>query len=164
MSLLAICQAIQDSAIAMQLRGSTLVWPAIEAVHVLSLSLSVGMIALVDLRLIGAIMPDEPFTDVIDQTKPWTTAGFALAFITGVLLFWSEAGQLYSSYSFRFKLGCIALLGVNAFIFHSTIFRAVNQWNQSPAPPRRAQFAGWFGIIFWAAVIFCGRWTAYHLN
>ena len=139
-------------------------WPAIEATHVLSLALSVGTIILVDLRLIGATMRDEPVTDVIEQTQPWTLAGFILAFISGIFLFWSEAGRLYPSYSFRIKMVCIALLGVNALLFHSGIYQSVDEWNRSKGTPPRAKFAGWFGLIFWMVVIFCGRWTAYNLK
>lgn len=164
MSIESICQAIQDSSVGMSLRESTYMWPAIEAAHVLSLALSVGTIILVDLRLIGATMRNEPFTDVIEQTSPWSAAGFIVAFISGIFLFWSEAGRLYPSYSFRIKLLCIALLGVNALLFHSGIYKSVDQWNRSTAVPPRAKFAGWFGLIFWMVVIFCGRWTAYNLK
>jgi hypothetical protein len=163
-SIQSICQAIQDSSVGTGLRESTYTWPAIEAIHVLSLALSVGTILLVDLRLIGAAMRDEPVTDVIEQTQPWTLAGFILAFVSGAFLFWSEAARLYPSYSFRVKLVCIALLGVNALLFHSTIYKSVDKWNRSPATPMRARMAGWFGLIFWAVVIFCGRWTAYNLK
>jgi hypothetical protein len=164
MSIESICQAIQDSSVGMGLRESTYMWPAIEATHVLSLALSVGTIILVDLRLIGATMRDEPVTDVIEQTQPWTFGGFILAFISGIFLFWSEAGRLYPSYSFRIKMVCIALLGVNALLFHSGIYKTVDQWNRSRATPQRAKVAGWFGLIFWMVVIFCGRWTAYNLK
>ena len=163
MSIQSICQAIQDSSIGMQLRGSRIVWPAIEAVHVMSLALSVGTIVLVDLRLIGVLMKDEPFTDVIEQTQPWTFTAFGIAFVSGILLFWSEAGKLYPSYPFRIKMACIALLGLNALFFHKTIYKSVDKWNRSAVTPLRARMAGWFGLIFWCVVIFFGRWTAYNL-
>jgi hypothetical protein len=132
--------------------------------HVLSLALSVGTIVLVDLRLIGATMRNDSVTDVIEQTRPYTFTGFTLAFVTGIILFWSEAGRLYPSYSFRFKMVCIVLLGINALIFHRTIYRSVDKWNTAAMTPPRARFAGWFGLIFWMLVIFLGRWTAYNLK
>jgi hypothetical protein len=164
MSLESICQAIQESRIGMGLRESPVLWPCIEATHVLSLALSVGTIALVDLRLIGFIMKDQPVTDVIEQTQPWTFTGFGLAFLSGALLFWSEAFRVYPSWSFRMKMACIPLLGLNALLFHKTIYKSVDQWNTSSVVPMRARMAGWFGLVFWAVVIFCGRWTAYNLQ
>jgi hypothetical protein len=96
--------------------------------------------------------------------QPWTLAGFLLAFVSGIFLFWSEAGRLYPSFSFRVKLACIVLLGVNAMYFHATAYKNVDKWNKGVATPAAAKFAGWFGLIFWMVVIFCGRWTAYNLK
>src|SRR5580704_3427754 len=70
MSIFEICQWIQDSSIGTGIRESTYVFPLIEATHVLGLAVSVGTIAIVDLRLIGATMRDQPVTDVIEQLQP----------------------------------------------------------------------------------------------
>jgi len=164
MSLFTICQWIQQSSVGTQIRESTYVFPLIEATHVLGLAVSVGTIAIVDLRLIGATMTKEPVTDVIEQLQPWTLSGFAAMFISGALLFWSEAARLYPSYSYRFKFLFMFMLGVNALLFHSTTYRSVDKWNNHAVTPFRARMAGWIGITFWAAVIFCGRWTAYNLK
>lgn len=164
MSIQSICQAISDSSVGTQLRESTYVWPGIEALHVLSLALSVGTIVLVDLRLIGATLRNESVTDVIEQTLPYSITGFVLAFVSGIILFWSEAGKLYQSYPFRFKLVAIVLAGANALWFHSNIFKSVDKWNKDRITPPQARFAGWFGLIFWMVVIFFGRWTAYNLK
>jgi hypothetical protein len=164
MSIFEICQWIQTSSIGTQIRESTYMFPIIEGTHVLGLAVSVGTITLVDLRLIGATMRDEPVTDVIEQLQPYTLAGFVSMFISGSLLFWSEAARLYPSYPFRIKMICLFFLGVNALFFHSTIYKTVDKWNKSAITPIRARMAGWFGITFWAVVIFFGRWTAYNLK
>jgi hypothetical protein len=109
-------------------------------------------------------MTKEPVTDVIEQLQPLTLSGFAAMFISGALLFWSEAARLYPSYSYRVKFLAIFLLGINALLFHSTIYQSVDKWNNDAITPARARMAGWFGITFWAVVIFCGRWTAYNLK
>jgi hypothetical protein len=164
MSIFSICQWIQDSSIGTQIRESTYVFPLVEATHVIGLAVSVGTIAIVDLRLIGAAMKDEPVTDVIEQLQPWTLGGFIAMFLSGALLFWSEAARLYPSYSYRIKLIFVVLAGINALLFHSTIFQSVDKWNRAAVTPLRARMAGWIGITFWAVVIFCGRWTAYNLK
>jgi hypothetical protein len=164
MSLFEICKWISDSSIGTQIRESTYVFPIIEGLHVLGLAVSVGTIAIVDLRLIGITMKKEKVTDVIEQLQPLTLTGFALMFISGILLFWSEAARLYPSYSYRIKFIFIALLGVNALLFHSGIYQSVDKWNLDSVTPSRARLAGWIGITFWAVVIFCGRWTAYNLK
>jgi hypothetical protein len=164
MSLFTICQWIQDSSIGTSIRESTYVFPLVEATHVLGLAVSVGTIAIVDLRLIGATMTKEPVTDVIEQLQPWTLSGFAAMFLSGALLFWSEAARLYPSYSYRVKFLFLFLLGINALLFHTTIYKSVDKWNNDAVTPFRARMAGWIGITFWGVVIFCGRWTAYNLK
>ena len=84
-------------------------------------------------------------------------------FISGAFLFWSEAARLYPSYSYRAKFVLIFLLGINALLFHTTIYKSVDKWNtQAPrrfAPKWRAGSAlrsGWSN--------FFGRWTAYNLK
>src|SRR6185437_1866405 len=131
MSLFTICQWIQESSIGTGIRESTYVFPLVEATHVLGLAVSVGAIAIVDLRLIGATMTDEPVTDVIEQLQPLTIAGFVTMFLSGALLFWSEAARLYPSYSYRTKFVFIFLLGINALLFHKTIYKTVDKWNNS---------------------------------
>ena len=165
MSLFDICQWIQDSSIGTGIRESTYVFPLIEATHVLGLAVSVGTIAIVDLRLIGATMTKEPVTDVIEQLQPWTLSGFVV-----------DVPQRRSSCSGRKQPGCIPatatgpsscflfLLGVNALLFHTTIYKSVDKWNNDAITPFRARMAGWIGITFWAVVIFMGRWTAYNLK
>jgi uncharacterized membrane protein SirB2 len=164
MSIFEICQWIQDSSIGTQIRESTYVFPVVEGLHVIGLAISVGTIAIVDLRLIGVTMKKERVTDVIEQLQAMTLTGFALMFISGILLFWSEAARLYPSYSYRIKFIFIALLGINAALFHSSIYQTVDKWNNDAVTPWRARMAGWIGITFWAVVIFCGRWTAYNLK
>lgn len=164
MSIFEICQWIQDSNIGTQIRESTYFFPIVEGLHVIGLAISVGTIAIVDLRLIGVTMKKDRVTDVIEQLQPMTLTGFALMFISGILLFWSEAARLYPSYSYRVKFIFIALLGINALLFHSTIYQSVDKWNTDAITPWRARLAGWIGITFWAVVIFCGRWTAYNLK
>ena len=54
MSLYEICQALQDSAVGTSIRESIWTFPIIETVHVLGLAVSVGILVMLDLRLVGA--------------------------------------------------------------------------------------------------------------
>jgi hypothetical protein len=56
----------------------------------------------------------------------------------------------------------IALAGINAFVFHRTVFRWVAEWDLTPAIPRRAQVAGFSSLGLWSIVVICGRMQAYN--
>jgi hypothetical protein len=161
MSLFSFCDWLQNTALSTGIRESVWTFPAIETVHLMSLGVSVGTIMFVDLRLIGKVMPDRPVRDVIDQLQPWTLWGFAVQFLTGILLFLSEPLRCYYSAFFAMKFVLLALLGLNALVFHRTVYRSVAQWNEAIAVPARARIAGYVSLTLWACVILLGRGIAY---
>jgi hypothetical protein len=161
MTLLELCHRLQDSAIGTALLESQYVWLVIESVHVLSLSLSVGLLFIADLRLIGKFRRHEPVSDVLDQLRPWMLAGFAVMFLSGGLLFWSEAATVYASLWFRLKILFLFLAGANALLFETRLGRNLASWNTLEQPPVGAKIAGWTSILCWTAVIVFGRWVAY---
>ncbi|HUI81011.1 MAG TPA: DUF6644 family protein [Bryobacteraceae bacterium] len=161
MSLLSICQWIQQTPTSTGIRESQWVFPIIEATHLLSLAVSVGTIVFVDLRLIGAAMRRQPVSDVIGQLQPWALRGFALMFLSGGLLFWSEPLRCYHSVFFQAKFVVLALLGINALMFHSGVYRSVAAWDKAPDIPLRAKFAGYVSLTLWTSVILLGRGIAY---
>ena len=78
MSILSICQWLQDTSIGTSIRQSIWVFPVIETPHVLALSISVGLLLVSDLRLMGYIMKRRPVSEVYEQIKSWMFTGFAI--------------------------------------------------------------------------------------
>jgi hypothetical protein len=156
-----ICLWLYDSRIGTAIRESTNMFPIIETVHVLGITLLVGTVAVVDLRLLGVVFRREKFSDVLGQMLPLTWAGFAVMFVSGFLLFWSEAAKSYGNPAFRIKVLLLLLVGLNPLIFHSTIYRKVAEWDDAPVAPRQAQMSALFSLTLWAAIIVAGRAIAY---
>jgi hypothetical protein len=59
------------------------------------------------------------------------------------------------------KVILLATAGVNAFIFHTTVFRDLDAWDQDAATPWRAKLAGGFSLVVWIGVVAMGRALAY---
>ena len=161
MSLLSICQWIQDTTIGQSLSGSIWMFPIIETTHVLGLSISVGLLMVSDLRLMGYIMKKRPVSEVYEQIKPWMFIGFTIMVITGIFLFWSQAVKAYSSIFFKAKIILLVVAAINAIAFERGIYRKIGEWDNALIPPRQARIAGWVSLILWAAIITCGRTMAY---
>lgn len=161
MSLLSMCEHAEATALSVAIRESTLLFPVIEGVHVLALALSLGTIMFVDLRLLGWAMRRTPVDAVVEQLQPWTIAGFALMFLSGGLLFWSEPVKCITTPAFIIKMLAIAILGLNMLSFHFGIYRTVAQWGQGELLPSPAKRAGAVSLALWVLVVFTGRWTAY---
>jgi hypothetical protein len=159
--LYSFCLWLQNTPWGTAIRESTLVFPIIETIHVLALSLSVGTVALFDLRLLGLSFRREPVSQVMSQIMPWSTAGFVVMFVTGGLLFWSQALKAYGSVYFRIKLVLLLLAGVNALVFQLTLYRSMATWDKAEVTPLRARLAGGLSLALWIGIIAAGRTMAY---
>jgi hypothetical protein len=164
MPALALFQWLQSRAWTTALRESRYMFPLVETIHVLGLAGSVGLILVADLRLIGVFLRDESVADVMTQHRRWMWMGFMSMFLSGALLFCSEAAKCYMSGTFRAKMVFLLLAGLNALMFESTLGRRVSLWGEAADTPFGARFAGWMSLACWAGVILFGRWTAYGLK
>jgi len=161
MSVLDLCQWLQATSIGTYIRESEKLFPIINGIHVLGLALSVGTIVWFDLRLLGVSMRHRSVSEVFAGVMPWSFVGFAVMFISGGLLFWSEAVRAWSNPFFKIKLAFMLLAGLNALAYQLTLYPRMADWDKLPIPPRRARLAGLLSIIFWTIIIAAGRTTAY---
>lgn len=163
MSIVEICQWLQDMPAATALRESQYMFPIVEGAHLLGLALMMAPVLMFDLRLVGVLWKDQPATQIRNQFLPITFAGAILMVVTGLLLFWSEALKCWNSPYFRIKAILLVMTVINAAIFHSTVDRKITEWESDPNPPGNAKMAGYASIVLWTAVIFAGRYTAYNI-
>ena len=157
MSILELCQWISNTQVGTFIRESTWSFPIILGLHSLGLSLSVGTLFWFDLRLLGLIMRRQRVSEVYRQLMPWMLSGFVLMFITGGLLFWSQAEYVYEDVYFRIKMLLLPLAAANAFVYHRLTERTRAAWDDSPLPPRPARIAGAVSIVLWTTIIVMGR-------
>ena len=161
MSIMEFCKMLENSSVGVNIRESSVLFPVIEGLHVLGLSISVGLILISDLRLAGVLLRKRTAREVWSNFLPWLTPGFILMTITGGLLFWSHALAAYNSIAFRVKLVLLFLAAVNAAVYHLTVYRRMNEWDTADVPPIGARFAGWASLVLWICVITMGRIMAY---
>jgi hypothetical protein len=161
-NLVAWCEWLEHTRIATQIRESLWVFPAIETTHLLAMIVFVGSIGSLDLRLLGLAWRSERVSQLTSRVLPWAITGFFVMALTGSLLFISNAAKLYvNNTMFQFKLGLIALAGINALAFHFTIYQRVTAWDLSPVTPLHARLAGAASLLLWIGVVTAGRWTGF---
>jgi hypothetical protein len=117
---------------------------------------------MLDLRLLGLTMRRVAVSEVAGRLLPWTVAGFLIMIISGALLFYGIPVRTYQNIFFRIKVVLLVLSGLNAWVFHSTVYRKVAQWDLEPVPPPRARIAGALSILFWTGIVAAGRMIAYN--
>ena len=162
MSPLEVCRWLESTPGSIALHESIWVYPIVESVHVLTLSVFLGLTVMVDLRLLGASLSATPVSQVMRRLLPWMLAGFAVMVVSGALLFYAAPVRTYSNMFFRMKMTFLVMAGLNVAVFHFTISRTMLQWDLGMRPPLCARLAAGVSLALWAAIAVCGRMIAYN--
>jgi hypothetical protein len=136
------------------------VYPLVEAVHILGITILVGSVAMFDLRLLG-LSRHLLVTDLAQHLLPWAYASFAVVFLSGFLLFATDAPAIAINPAFRLKLGLILSAGINAIVFHWKVYPSVQRWNRGTTSPWKVRAIAALSLLLWVAVIICGCLIAY---
>jgi len=136
-------------------------FPAVETVHVMAITTVIGLIVIVDLRLIGLAAISYPITRLSRALLPATWIAFILSVITGALLFSTQPVTYFGNTAFRIKMLLILLAGINMLVFHRISMRSIASWDRDAPVPARARLAGLLSLVIWVAVVACGRWIGF---
>ncbi len=161
MSLFRFCEWLASTPGSIALHESRYMFLIVLTVHVLTLTVFVGMALMIDLRLLGVTMKRVPVSEVVGRLLPWSAAGLLVMVASGALLFYSAPLVRYDNLFFRFKMVVLVLAALNAWIFHVTVFRRVAEWDLDAIPPRAARLMGGLSLVSWAVIITAGRMMAY---
>lgn len=143
------------------LHESLYMYAIVETIHVVAITLFVGTIAMIDLRVLGLALNRSPVSQVLRRLLPWTVVGFVILIVTGALLFYAIPERTFHSFWFRAKMLLLVLAGLNVWRFHRAYGLTPGDWDMGPAPAR-ARFSALASLTLWIGVIFFGRFIAYN--
>jgi len=143
--------------------GESWWFPLLESVHVVGITLVVGSILMVDLRLLGVAARSYAVSRVSKEMVPWTWGAFAVSVITGIGMFMTRAQHYMENPAFQVKLWLLLLAGVNMVALHFVGLRHIAQWDTERKTPGLAKLAGALSLVVWTGVLLAGRWTG-HLS
>ena len=138
------------------LKDATWVFAITETIHIMVLTVLLGTIFVVDLRLLGFGLKRRSAAQLARDLMPWTLTSIILMTLTGVALFMSEARRLSQSGPFFYKMVFLVL----ALVAHFTIVGA----STKPAQPEGSalgKLAACLSLFFWFGVAFAGRAIAF---
>ncbi len=161
MSLTAIAASLESSGFGEWMRSSLKALPIIEAIHVMAIAVVFGTILIIDLRLLGYPDTRRPFTRLSNELLRWTWAGFAVAVLTGSMMFVPNASTYVVNTAFGLKMGALLGAGLNMAVFQFTTLRSVANWDANARVPLAGRVTGALSIALWTCVIVFGRWIGF---
>ena len=135
-------------------------WPVLEIIHFFGLTLLLGGLIIVDLRMIG-FFPTINLQGV-KKLLPFVIFGFLLNLITGIFFIYGDPSRYAINIGFQIKLILILLAGCNAAIYHFRVESYVlDLGSSSRRPPLTIKLVGLTSLGLWTAVLLLGRLIPY---
>jgi hypothetical protein len=155
--LLPYFQWVSETQVSQAIGQSSWAFAVIESVHLLALAVIGGAVLMVDLRLLGLGLRDQPIERVARDAFPWFVGSLIVMLITGVGLFMSEATKCYYSTPFWVKMASLLL----AMIFAFTVRRKVALAGEGNVRPIWLKVVAVVSLVLWFAVGASGRWIGF---
>jgi len=140
----------QTSPISLFIKGSKWPYPAVEILHITGLVLVFGSILVLNLRIFGRILREQPVSVVAAGLAPITLFGVIAQFLTGPVLFMATAARFWGNGPFRLKLVLLAV----ALTYHFGVHRSLALRAEKSYPALKASAA--VSMLLWIAVVLSG--------
>lgn len=157
---LRLATAAEHTALARWLQASPWGYPAVETLHVWGLAVLVGSAVAFDLRLLG-VSRSLPVDQVARLLLPLARVGFAVALVSGIVLFMMQARTFAVMPLFFLKMAAVGIAVLNTVIFHRGVFASAQAWRDSHEIPGAAKAAAVTSVVCWTFALACGRFLAY---
>jgi uncharacterized protein DUF6644 len=157
MDLLPFFQWCEASAIGSAIRTSPWAFAVIESVHLLALAAIGGAVLVVDLRLLGWGLREQPVKQIARDAYPWLVGSLLVMLVTGIGLFLSEATKCYYSTPFLVKMSSLLL----AMIFTFTVRRKITAADEGRVSPVAYKIVALVSLALWFGVGAGGRWIGF---
>lgn len=128
------------------LNESPLAFPILEYVHFAGLACGVGVIALVNFRLLGVGLTRKSAAQLWRETLPWTLIGLTVVIFSGLLMFSINPDVYYLNRTFLLKMSFLVL----AILFYATIVR------KAALSRDRSRTVACISLALWACVLLGG--------
>lgn len=137
-------------------RQSLWLFPVLEALHLIGLSVLGGSLLIVDLRLFGVGLKRQRISDLAASARPWLVWSVVFMLTTGTLLFLSEAIKAYYNTSFWVKITTLSIALLYTFAVRERIIR-----DKTLDTSLRTRLLGGISLALWFTVAAAGRWIGF---
>ena len=127
------------------LNESGFAFPLLECLHIVGFICGVGMMALVNLRLLGVGLVRKSAAQLWSDTLPWSVGGLSLVIFSGLLLFSIDPDVYYLNEVFLLKMLSLVL----ATLFYYTVVRRA----AGGSPAGTSRIVAGISLGLWALVL-----------
>lgn len=135
------------------IRSSAALSSVFNLMHLLAIVVLIGAVLIVDLRLLGRGMSQQPVAQVARDARPWLIGALLALLATGLPQLTSTAMKQYFSPNFWWKMELLAVALIFTFAVRERIARA----DEGRVSPALRAVVGVVSIALWTAIAINGR-------
>jgi hypothetical protein len=146
---------IKETALGAAVRDSTWLFWAGQSLHFIGLSMLLGGMLIVDLRLLG-FLQSVPMRAAL-AFLPLAVAGFLINLATGIEFFTMDPFMYWPNPAFRMKMLLILLAGLNAILFTVLEYRHALTLESGQNVSTLGKVSAGLSLGLWLGVLLLGR-------
>lgn len=154
-----LAQIAADSSLNTWIADTYWLWPVLEIIHFIGLTLLLGGLLIIDLRMAGHIRVIRP--TATHQLLPFVIFGFILNLVTGVLFFVGDPGRYSINIGFQIKMVLVCIAGLNALLYHWKVSPLMEGLTEDSSSPLLARCTAYTSLAMWTGVLLTGRLIPY---
>ena len=154
--LLPIFEWLADRPLSMWISQSVFAAPMVNIMHILALVVVFGSLLVVDVRLLGRGMTEQPVAKVARDALPWLIGGLVCMLLTGIPQILSTPIREYYSPFFWMKMRLLLV----ALIFTFTLRHKVSMADEARVGPVWGKLVALVSIGLWTWIAVEGRLIA----
>jgi hypothetical protein len=155
----AFAQALVGTPVNEFVSGTSWLWPLMEIFHFFGLSLLLGSLLIIDLRLAGFFRQINILAT--HRLLPWTFIGFGINLTTGILFYLGDPLRYTANIGFRIKMILVLVAGLNALWYFFRIDKYLTNWDPHGDTSPLAKTIAFISLFTWAGVLLLGRLIPY---
>ncbi len=127
-------------------------FPVIQSLHIIGLTMLAGTICLVDMRLLGVGFGRQTPGNFASALAPWTSAGLMTVLVTGPMMFGADLTRYLNNPAFVLKMGLLGFALAAHLTLHRTAVRDGTLLHST-----RQKLVAVLSLVLWSSVVLAGR-------
>lgn len=159
-SLIAISEWLAQTSLSITIVSTPWAVPMLQSVHIIAIGIVFASVAMLNLRLAGFIGKEQSLSGMTKHFYPWIWGALVVLVITGLFQIMAEPGRELLNWVFWTKMGLlVAAILVTAPV--RSMLEDCRFRDLSPEKRKTIRNFALLSLLFWVAIIVCGRWIAY---
>lgn len=154
----AFCDWLSNTPVSLKIQTVLWIIPAVQTVHILSVSIVMASMAMLDLRLMGLAGKRQPISRMVTRFVPWVWRVLLILVATGAILIIGEPDRELLNWAFRTKMAMVATVSLITLFVQNRNKHDAAFWETHRIG---AATVGALSLLLWVAIVTAGRWIAY---